>query len=306
MSGRFFSGERAGHLGGAGATALAWLHRFSRTIRHFARRNPLGMAGGVIVLVMTIVAIFAPLIAPFGPLETHFDDRFLSPRWPFLFGTDDFGRDQLSRLIIATRSAMYVAVVSIALGITIGGVTGVVGAYLGGWLDISTQRVMDGLLAFPILILALAVVAMLGPQDINVIISIAIVNLPIGNRVMRAVTLSAKEELYVEAARAIGASDRRIIFGHIVPNILAPYIVVFTSQIAWAIIVAASLSFLGVASPPPVPSWGGMLSEGTLSFAERAPWLAIFPGIVISITVLGFHTLGDALRDALDPRLRGG
>lgn len=278
---------------------------FARGLGQLVASKPLGAAGGVLLLMMVALALTAPWVSPFDPLETHYDDILLRPQWKYLLGTDNFGRDVLSRLIAGTRSALYVGVASVGIGVTAGGVLGIVSAFQGGWIDAITQRAMDGLLSFPTLVLALAIVALLGPHDINVIAAIAAVNAPVANRVLRSVTLSIKEEVYVEAARAIGASDARIVFRHIFPNVLAPYLIVVTGQLGAAIITAASLSFLGVASPPPEPSWGRMLSEGVRQFAERAPWLVIFPGIFISITVFGVNMLGDALRDILDPRLRG-
>lgn len=282
----------------------ASLHYRAKGLVQLARRKPLGTAGAAIVLLMVVVALFAPVIAPYDPLETHYSDRLHGPQWEYPLGTDDFGRDVLSRLIMGTRSALSIAVVSVAIGVTAGGLIGLVSAFWGGWLDMIVQRFMDGLLAFPILVLALGVVAMLGPQDIYVIIALAVVNMPIASRLLRAVALSTKEELYVTAARVLGASEWRLLFRHILPNILSPYLVVVSTQFAWAVIVAASLSFLGVASPPPEPSWGRMLAEGTREFAERAPWLVIFPGLFVSLAVFGFNLLGDAVRDALDPRLR--
>lgn len=287
------------------ALAAGFLGRGTLKVGHFARTKPLGAAGAAIVLVMTTVALLAPWIAPFHPLETHYDDILVRPRARYILGTDDFGRDVLSRLMAGTRPALFVGAVSVTVGATIGGMLGLVSAFRGGWVDMLTQRLMDALLAFPTLILVLAIVALLGPWDVNVIAAIAIVNVPVASRVLRSVTLSIKEETYVEAARAMGSSDSRVVFRHILPNALAPYLIVVTGQLASAIIVAASLSFLGVASPPPEPSWGRMLSEGARKFAERAPWIALSSGLFISLTVFGFNILGDAIRDVLDPRLRG-
>ena len=284
---------------------LTSARRYTTGVKRFGRAKPLGATGAVIVLVMGALALLAPVIAPYDSLETHYDDLLVGPQFKYLLGTDDFGRDLLSRLIWGTRQALYIGVVSVAIGMTAGGVLGLVSAFRGGWLDILMQRLMDAFLSFPVLILALAIVAMLGARDINVIVAIAVVNVPIANRVLRSVTLSAKEEMYVDAARAIGCSDWRMVFRHILPNIMAPYIIVVTGQLAWAIVVASSLSFLGVASPPPEPSWGRMIAEGVQEYAERAPWLAILPGVFLGVTVFGFNILGDALRDVLDPRLRG-
>ena len=260
---------------------------------------------GAIVLVLAFLAAFGPLVEPFDPLEFHSSDRFASPSLTYLMGTDGFGRDQLSRLIDGTRSIFTIVVSSVALGVTAGTVFGLVSAYRGGWPDAIGQRLMDSLMAIPLLVVTLAIVAMLGQSDANVIAAIALVNVPIANRVIRAAALGVKQEPYIDAARAIGASDSRIALRHIWPNVFAPYLVMMTTQLSWAIIVASALSFLGVASLPPEPSWGRMLSEGAREFAERAPWLAIFPGIFIFLSVLSFNLLGDVLRDALDPRLRG-
>jgi len=196
-------------------------------------------------------------------------------------------------------------VTSVAIGVSIGALIGLISGYYGGWLDTILQRVMDSMMAIPLLVLTLAILAMLGRSDLNVVGAIAAVNVPIANRVIRSATLSVKEEPYIAAARALGASDWRISLRHIGPNVLAPYLVIVTTQLSWAIIVASALSFLGVASPPPAPSWGAMLSEGAREFAERAPWLAVFPALFVFMSVLSFNLVGDVLRDSLDPRLRG-
>ena len=281
------------------------LHRWGARAVRFARDNPVAAIAALILFVLGFLAAFGPLISPFDPLEFHSKERFASPSGTYLMGTDEFGRDQLSRLIAGTRSIFTIVVVSVAIGVTAGALIGLISGYRGGWLDSILQRFMDSMMAIPLLVLTLAILAMLGRNDINVIGAIAAVNVPIANRVIRSATLSAKEELYVTAAKALGASDWRISLRHIGPNVLAPYLVVVTTQLSWAIIVASALSFLGVASPPPEPSWGRMMSEGAREFAERAPWLAVFPAVFVFLTVLSFNLVGDVLRDSLDPRLRG-
>lgn len=281
------------------------LRNLPRGLLRFARTKPLGAVSMILVIMFVLAAIFQPVISPYPPLKTNYDAQLVAPGWANLLGTDDFGRDVLSRLLLGTRQALYVGVLSVVIGVTAGSLLGLISAYRGGWVDMVSQRIMDGLLSFPVLILALAIVAMLGPSDINVITAIAIVNVPTANRMLRSVTLSAKEEPYVESARAVGCSDSRLLFRHILPNVVAPYIVVATGQLAWAIIVASSLSFLGVASPPPEPTWGGMLAEGVQHYAEKAPWLAIAPAVFLAVAIFSFNLLGDAMRDLLDPRLRG-
>ena len=226
------------------------LHRWGTRGVRFARDNPVAAIAALILFVLGFLAAFGPLISPFDPLEFHSKERFASPSGTYLMGTDEFGRDQLSRLIAGTRSIFTIVVVSVAIGVTAGALIGLISGYRGGWLDSILQRFMDSMMAIPLLVLTLAILAMLGRNDINVIGAIAAVNVPIANRVIRSATLSAKEELYVTAAKALGASDWRISLRHIGPNVLAPYLVVVTTQLSWAIIVASALSFLGVASPP--------------------------------------------------------
>jgi len=294
-----------GVTGGLTETAYGAFRRWSASGVRFAGKNPVAAAAGFILVVLAFLAAFGPLVAPFDPLEFHSKDRFSSPSGTYLMGTDEFGRDQLSRLIGGTRSVFTIAVTSVAIGVTIGALIGLLSGYYGGWLDSILQRLMDSMMAIPLLVLTLAILAMLGRSDVNVVGAIAAVNVPIANRVIRSAALSVKEEPYITAARALGASDWRISLRHIGPNVLAPYLVIVTTQVSWAIIVASALSFLGVASPPPEPSWGAMLSEGAREFAERAPWLAVFPAVFVFLSVLSFNLVGDVLRDSLDPRLRG-
>jgi len=267
-------------------------------------RQPLGAAGALIVTVLVVAAIFAPALAPHGPKDAAFAP-YLPPSVEFLMGTDHLGRDMLSRVIWGTRLSLYVGLTSVLLGITLGALWGVVTAYFGGVSDSSSQRVVDSLMALPPIVLALALMAALGQSVTNVIIALAILLVPTAARTMRSVALSIKEMPYVESARAAGAGEWRIIFRHVVPNTLATYIVMFTVNIAYAIVVEASLSFLGLGAPPDEPSWGSMLTAGTQAL-ETAPWMVFFPGLAISLTVFGLNLLGDSIRDLTDPRLRGG
>jgi peptide/nickel transport system permease protein len=267
-------------------------------------RQPLGAAGALIVTVLVVAAIFAPALAPHGPKDAAFAP-YLPPSVEFLMGTDHLGRDMLSRVIWGTRLSLYVGLTSVLLGITLGALWGIVTAYFGGVSDSSSQRVVDSLMALPPIVLALALMAALGQSVTNVIIALAILLVPTAARTMRSVALSIKEMPYVESARAAGAGEWRIIFRHVVPNTLATYIVMFTVNIAYAIVVEASLSFLGLGAPPDEPSWGSMLTAGTQAL-ETAPWMVFFPGLAISLTVFGLNLLGDSIRDLTDPRLRGG
>ena len=288
------------------AEIILRLRRYWRGAWQMARAKPLGGIGAVLVLILILLAIIGPWIAPYPPLLPVPAERLEGPQWDHLFGTDALGRDQLSRLLIAARPAIVIAISSVAAGVIAGAVIGLVSAFWGGIADLLIQRVMDALMSMPTLILALALVAALGPSDRNVGVAIAAINFPIANRLIRGTVLSIKEEMYVEAARAVGASDWRIMGRHITPNALAPLLALSTNQVAGAIIVAASLSFLGVGAAPQVPAWGSMLSIGVTQFATLAPWMAVSSGLVIFVTVLAFIMVGDAARDLLDPRLRGG
>ena len=270
----------------------------------FAGRQPLGAIGGLIVLALVATAIFAPRLAPYGAKDATFT-QYLPPSAEFPMGTDQLGRDILSRVIWGARLSLYVGVVSVAFGITLGALWGIVTAYFGGVADGASQRVVDVVMALPPVVLALSLMAALGQSVNNVIFALAILLTPTAARTLRSVALSIKETPYVEAARAAGCSHWRIIFRHVLPNTLATYIVLFTVNIAYAIVVEAALSFLGLGAPPDEPSWGGMLTAGTQAM-ETAPWMIFFPGLAISLTVFGLNLLGDAIRDLTDPRLRGG
>jgi len=270
----------------------------------FVRTKPLGALGALVVIVMIVCAVFAELLAPYDVYEINQRLQFGAPNLTYWFGTDEFGRDMFSRIVYGARIALFIGFASSLLGATLGAVLGVMSAYLGGRTDLWLQRLMDILLAFPLLVLALAIVSVLGRSIPNLIMAIALPTIPRVARIVRASALAAKENVYVEAARAIGSSHTRVMFRHIVPNILAPYLIVLTAQLGGSILTEASLSFLGLGTAEPTPSWGLMLSGGAPMFAEKAPWLAIFPGLAISLAVFGFNLFGDSLRDALDPRLR--
>lgn len=269
----------------------------------FARHKPLGMVGGVIVLLLILVAITAPLISPYDPLEVNSKSMLEPPSGAHLFGTDQAGRDVLSRVMWGARVALWVGIVSVGIG-TAAGIFFGLPSYWAGAFDLAIQRVMDGMLSFPTLILAITLVAVLGPGITNAMIAIGIVMVPQMARLVRGSVLSVRENTFVEAATALGARDKDIIWRHVLPNIMAPIIVMATASLGRAILVEASLSFLGLGTQPPTPSWGADLSGPGRAYMEIAPWLATFPGVAVSLVVLGINLYGDALRDVLDPRLR--
>jgi peptide/nickel transport system permease protein len=271
----------------------------------FVRTKPLGAAGAFIIVGMMVVAALAETLAPYDAYQADYGAQFTRPSVEHWFGTDEFGRDLLSRIMYGARIALFVGFTASFMGCTIGGLLGVISAYLGGKVDLLLERLMDILLAFPQLILALAVASILGPAVQNVVIAIAIPIIPRAARVVRATALSVKENVYVEAVSALGAARWRIVLRHIVPNVVAPYIILLTAQLGGAILAEAALSYLGLGAAEPTPSWGLMLSGSALSYAEKAPWIPVFPGIAISLGVFGFNLFGDSLRDALDPKLRG-
>jgi peptide/nickel transport system permease protein len=268
------------------------------------RQQPLGALGGLIVLLLVVTALLAPQLAPHGAKDANFAP-YQPPSAEFPMGTDQLGRDQLSRVIWGARLSLYVGLVSVAVGITLGAVWGVVTGYLGGRIDGLSQRLVDVLMALPPIILALSLMAALGQSVNNVILALTVLLVPTAARTLRSQTLSVKESAFVEAARASGCREWRVIFLHVAPNTLATYIVLVTVNIAYAIVVEASLSFLGLGAPPDEPSWGSMLTAGTQAL-EAAPWMIFFPGLAISLTVFGLNLFGDAIRDLTDPRLRGG
>jgi peptide/nickel transport system permease protein len=270
----------------------------------FVRTKPLGTAGAAIIVLMALAAVCADLIAPYDVYEINQQLQFNAPSLAHWLGTDVFGRDVLTRLIYGARIALFIGLASSLLGTTTGAVLGVLSAYLGGKTDLWLQRLLDIMLAFPLLVLALAIVSVLGRSMPNLIVAIAIPVIPRTARIVRASALATKEHVYVEAARAVGSSHLRVMWRHIVPNVMAPFLIVLTAQLGSAILTEASLSFLGLGTAEPTPSWGLMLSGGAPMYAEKAPWLAIFPGLAISLAVFGFNLFGDSLRDALDPKLR--
>ena len=293
----------------AHATASATLApklTFAGVVARFVRTKPLGAAGAVIILAMLALALFAELLAPYDPYVGDYGLQFARPSAEHWFGTDEFGRDVLSRIMYGARIALFVGFCASFIGCTIGALLGVVSAFWGGTIDLLLERLMDILLAFPGLILALAIASILGPAVHNVVIAIAIPVIPRVARVVRAAAMSVKENVYVEAVQALGASRWRVILQHIIPNVAAPYIIMLTATLGAAILAEAALSYLGLGAAEPTPSWGLMLSGSAPSYAEKAPWIALFPGIAISLGVFGFNLFGDSLRDALDPKLRKG
>jgi peptide/nickel transport system permease protein len=284
----------------AGAYVDGWLDR----VFFFIRRYPLGAAGAAVMVVFVLAAFLAPWLAPLDPLQTNAAASLEAPDSTYILGADKMGRDMFSRIIYGARVSLIVAVASTLLGGIIGVLLGLMSGYLLGWFDLITQRLIDIMQALPLLVMALVMAASLGPSIENTIIAIAIPLVPHAARVVRSSTLSLREMPFIEAARAGGMSEIRIAIRHILPNTLAPLIVLFTAQLGSAILVEASLSFLGLGVPEPHPSWGRMLSESAAEYVRSAPWLVIFPGIAISLAVFGTNLLGDALRDLLDPRQR--
>lgn len=270
----------------------------------FCRRKPLGAAGAVILAGMVLLAVFAPVVSPYGEYETNYKAIRVAPGAAHILGTDEFGRDLFTRIVWGARISLYVSGLAVGMGMTVGALIGLSGAFWSGVVDLISQRLVEVLMAFPMLVMALAIVAALGSSIDNVVFALAVVLIPQGARVVRSAALTTREADYVQAARAIGAKDLRILFRHVLPNCIAPYIIVFTAGLGWAILVEASLSFLGLGVPQPEPSWGGMLSGAGRQYVVTAPWMAIFPGLAISLAVFGFNFFGDALRDVLDPRLR--
>jgi peptide/nickel transport system permease protein len=267
------------------------------------RRHPSGVAGLVIIIGFMFIAVFASVLAPYSPIEQHPKDRLQSPSAQYWLGTDEFGRDQLSRLMHGATHSLTVALLSVSVSFILGTLIGVFSGYLGGWTDNVVMRGADLLFAFPAILLALFVSAALGPGTRNTIIAITVVYLPIFSRVARSSVLTIKPLEFISASLSQGGSNSWVVFRHILPNSLAPSIVQLSLAFSWAVLTEASLSFLGLGTIPPTPSWGSMLSESR-TLMEIAPWLAIFPGVAIMLAVLGFNLLGDGLRDVLDPRIQ--
>jgi len=270
----------------------------------FSRRYPLGAIGTVIVMIMVICAIFANVLATHDPVSTNTDNTLRPPGTGNIMGTDYLGRDMYSRIVHGARISLAVGLSSTLMGGAAGMLIGLLSGYLLGWWDLVTQRLMDIMQGLPLLVMALVMAAALGPSIENTILAISIPLIPRVARVVRSSVLSIREMPFVEAAHAVGMNEMRIAFLHVLPNTLAPFIVMTTAQLGSAILVEASLSFLGLGIPEPYPSWGRMLSESAAEYAQEAPWLVVFPGLAISLAVFGTNLLGDALRDSLDPRLR--
>lgn len=269
-----------------------------------ARRNRGVVIGLVLVSVLFLIAVVSPFISPHDPIATDPDNAYLPPLKPsHLLGTDELGRDQLSRILWGARVSLPVAFVAVGVGLLFGGLIGLVSGYAGGVVDLLLMRVVDALLAFPALILAIALVAALGPSLRNAMIAIGIVAVPVYARLVRAVVLQLKQMEFVAATRSLGASPLRLVLGHLIPNLMNPLLVQVSLSAGFAILAEAILSFLGLGAQPPTPDWGQMITTGR-TFLPNDPWLAIVPGAAISITVYSFNLLGDSLRDALDPRLR--
>ncbi len=273
-----------------------------RELAVFARRNPLSIAGALVGLMIVLVALLAPWIAPRDPLKAHFARMNKPPDAHAFFGTDQVGRDTLSRVIYGARTSLFVAFAAVLMGTTTGSLWGVACGYLGGRFDLVSQRIMEVMQAFPDLILAMAISMAIGTGLPAVIVAIAITRIPFGGRVIRSVAISVREMAYVEAGRASGASALRIMSLHVLPQCVAPYLVLATTHLGVAIVIEAALGFLGVGVPPPTPTWGNMLADAITALIPPW-WLVLFPGLAITITVLAFNLLGDGIRDTLDPRL---
>ena len=274
--------------------------------KRLVREKPLGLIGAIITLLLLFVGIFADFLAPYGYNEVHLLDSLTPPSTEYLLGTDNLGRDLFSRVIHGARVSVIVGLSATALSTFVSAIIGILSGYFGGTLDMVLQRFVDGWMVFPGLVILIAIISILGPGMWQIIVVLGI-SLGIGgSRVIRSAVMGIKGNTYVEAAKAIGCTPLTIAFRHILPNIMAPMIIIFSTRVAGVILSEASLSFLGYGIPPPAPSWGGMLSGAGRTFMIRAPWMAIWPGVALTIVVYGVNVFGDALRDLLDPRLRGG
>ena len=272
--------------------------------RDFLVQRPLGFVGATVIVLMAVAALFAGLLAPYDPLDIDYAAMLQGPGMSHWLGTDAFGRDVLSRLLYGSRTALWVGFCSSFFGASLGAMIGVSCAYFGGRVDLLVQRAMDILLSFPLIVLALTVVAVLGGGTWNVILAISVPMIPRAAQVVRSSALGLRQMPFVEAALNLGASHGRVIFWHMLPNVLAPYLIMLTAFLGQAILLEASLSFLGLGVAEPTPAWGLMLRGAAVEFAEHAPWMALFPGIAISLAVFAFNVFGDSVRDALDPKLR--
>ena len=284
----------------------ARLHVVTRGLWRLIKEKPLGACGGAIVLGLLLCALLAPLIATYPYDQTNVRNRLKPPSSQFYFGTDNLGRDIFSRIIYGARVSVTVGFGAVSIGMCLATFVGVGSGYFGGKADVLVQRLVDSWMAIPGLLLLLNIMAVTGPGLLNIILALGIVSAAGSSRIIRSATMTVKENQFVEAARAIGASHLRIIVCYILPNIMAPIIIIATVSLGFTILIESTLSFLGFGVPPPYPSWGEMLSGSGRSYMHKAPWMATWPGIAISLAVFGFNMLGDALRDLLDPRLRGG
>src|SRR5437899_5348507 len=280
------------------------VRRWLEASLRFTRQRPLGAFGAAIIVIMIAAAVLAGFVAPYDPLTTDYTGMLQAPSSLHWFGTDSFGRDVFTRIIYGSRTALWIGFASSFLGATLGGIIGVTSAYFGGKIDLVLQRCMDLILSFPLVILALVVVSLLGSGMTNVIFAITVPMVPRCALVLRSSALTLREMPFVEAARALGFGPTRIILRHMLPNVMAPYLIMLTAFLGQAILLEASLSFLGLGVAEPQAAWGLMLRGAAVDFAERAPWMAIYPGIAISLSVFAFNLLVDSLRDALDPKLR--
>ena len=271
----------------------------------FVRRKPLGALGAVIVVALLVMAVFAERLAPYDYDETIRGARMKPPSAAHWLGTDNLSRDMWSRIVYGARVSVTVGVATVGLAVLLATAVGVSSGYFGGVYDLIVQRVVDAWLSFPYLVIVLSVMAVLGPGLLNVVLSLAVIIAAVNSRVIRGATIGVTQTTYVEAARALGCGHRRIILRHILPNVAATVIILATIGLGTAILAESALSFLGFGVPPPYPAWGAMLSGSGRTYMFRAPWMAIWPGVAISLAVFGFNMLGDALRDVLDPRLRG-
>ena len=284
--------------------AASRLDRWLEACLRFTRQRPLGAIGAAIIGIMIAAALLAGFVSPYDPLVTNYGRMLQAPSSLHWFGTDSFGRDVFTRIIYGSRTALWIGFASSFLGSTLGALIGVSSAYFGGKIDLLLQRFMDLLLSFPLIILALVVVSLLGSGITNVIFAITVPMVPRCALVVRSSALALREMPFVEAARALGFGPLRIIVRHMLPNVMAPYLIMLTAFLGQAILLEASLTFLGLGVAEPTAAWGLMLRGAAVEFAERAPWMALFPGLAISLAVFAFNIFGDSLRDALDPKLR--
>lgn len=305
--------ETAADFGSAAPAQLAPQRPLYQKALRFARRRPLGAVSGVLSILVLLIAIGAwqGILVPHDPITTHGADRLMDfgstsadgERY-YILGTDDLGRDMFSRLTVGAKISIFFGLGVSVIAVGIGGFIGLIATYLGGLVDLVVQRIVDAVQVVPLLVLAIAIVSISGPGIMKGFWVLAILSIPRPVRVIRGSVLSVREDVYVEAARSLGASNMRIVFRHVLPNVMAPMITIATLGLGAAILIEASLSFLGLGVPPDVATWGGMLNREARSWMTQAPWIAIFPGLALSLAVFGFNMLGDALRDVLDPRLR--